>query len=85
MPAEKNLHALKEIMLDLPDNVCLAFVGDGPSRPSLEQHFKGMKVVFMVRYPFHCASVSPCVLETHLLVSIAMLRFSGSSSRIVLD
>ena len=48
VPAEKNLHALKEIMLDLPDNVCLAFVGDGPSRPSLEQHFKGMKVVFMV-------------------------------------
>jgi hypothetical protein len=46
--AEKNLHALKEILLDLPENVCLSFVGDGPSRPELEKHFKGLKVVFMV-------------------------------------
>lgn len=45
--AEKNLHALKEILLDLPENVCLSFVGDGPSRPELEKHFKGLKVVFM--------------------------------------
>lgn len=44
--AEKNLHVLKEILLDLPTNVCLAFVGDGPSRKDLERHFHGMKVVF---------------------------------------
>ena len=35
-PAEKNLKALREIMLDLPDNVCLAFVGDGPIKGELE-------------------------------------------------
>lgn len=46
--AEKNLHVLKEILLDLPTNVCLAFVGDGPSRKDLEKQFTGMKVVFTV-------------------------------------
>ena len=29
--------------------VTLAFVGDGPSRPGLEEHFRGLPVTFMVR------------------------------------
>lgn len=48
MCAEKNLKVLKEILLDLPDNVCLAFVGDGPEKAELERHFKGLRVVFTV-------------------------------------
>ena len=42
---------LKEILLDLPDNVCLAFVGDGPARQELEEHFRGLRVVFTVSSP----------------------------------
>lgn len=74
VPAEKNLHALKEILLDLPENVCLAFVGDGPSRPDLEKHFKGLKVVFMVsklrrRAMFPLWKADDCILVSDLLVS----------------
>ena len=46
--AEKNLAALSDILKGLPENVCLAFVGDGPARKDLERQFKGQKVVFTV-------------------------------------
>ena len=49
--AEKNLKVLREMLLDLPSNVCLAFVGDGPARPDLERHFANLPVTFMVRSP----------------------------------
>lgn len=55
--AEKNLHVLRQILEKLPDNVCLAFVGDGPAKKDLERHFKGLKVVFTV-------ILSHCVLKT---------------------
>eukprot|EP00899_Mesostigma_viride_P000451 jgi/Mesvir1/10406/Mv14352-RA.2 len=43
--AEKNLTALKTIMANIPDGR-LAFVGDGPERAALEEHFKGTPTVF---------------------------------------
>ena len=46
--AEKNLAALSNILKGLPENVCLAFVGDGPARKDLERQFEGQKVVFTV-------------------------------------
>jgi sulfoquinovosyltransferase len=49
--AEKNLFVLKDILQRLP-GAYLAFVGDGPSREALEEHFKEMpNVKFMVRVP----------------------------------
>lgn len=44
--AEKNLAVLKDVLLALPDNACLAFVGDGPARADLEAHFAGTRTVF---------------------------------------
>ncbi|EIE20061.1 UDP-Glycosyltransferase/glycogen phosphorylase [Coccomyxa subellipsoidea C-169] len=44
--AEKNLEALKGMMERLPSNVCLCFVGDGPSRPDLAKRFEGLPVYF---------------------------------------
>lgn len=47
--AEKNLFVLKDIMAQLP-GARLAFVGDGPSRKQLQEHFADMPTVkFMVR------------------------------------
>ncbi|KAK9823296.1 hypothetical protein WJX72_001700 [[Myrmecia] bisecta] len=43
--AEKNLYALKGILGRLP-GARLCFVGDGPERQQLEQHFAGMPVTF---------------------------------------
>lgn len=49
MPAaEKNLKVLRDILLKLPTNTCLCFVGDGPARAELEEHFKGHPVHFTV-------------------------------------
>lgn len=42
--AEKNLDVLKKVCDEIP-NVRLAFVGDGPSRVELEEHFAGMENV----------------------------------------
>jgi len=42
--AEKNLDVLKRVMEEIP-LARLAFVGDGPSREELEEHFKGMSNV----------------------------------------
>ncbi len=47
--AEKNLAAIKTMMKSLPPNARMAFVGDGPQRAELEEHFRGDNVVFMVR------------------------------------
>ena len=38
---------LREVLQGLPQ-ARLAFVGDGPSRAELEEHFKGLPVKFMV-------------------------------------
>lgn len=46
--AEKNLKALKDILQRLPEGTRLCFVGDGPARAELEQHFTGQPVVFTV-------------------------------------
>lgn len=43
--SEKNLEFLKEIVLRIP-NARLAFVGDGPARAQLEEHFKDTPTVF---------------------------------------
>lgn len=49
--AEKNLFVLKDMMARLP-GARLAFVGDGPSRQQLQEHFADMPTVkFMVRPP----------------------------------
>lgn len=40
----------------------LAFVGDGPSRAELEQHFAGMPVVFMVSDSGSVCIVCLCAL-----------------------
>lgn len=49
LSAEKNLKALKTIMASLPGNTRLAFVGDGPERAALQQHYADMpNVKFMV-------------------------------------
>ena len=49
MTAEKNLKVLRKVMEEIPE-ARLAFVGDGPSRAELEEHFKDMdNVKFMVR------------------------------------
>ncbi|KAL3160021.1 hypothetical protein ABBQ38_010407 [Trebouxia sp. C0009 RCD-2024] len=46
--AEKNLRALKTIMARLPSTTRLAFVGDGPEREALQEHFADMpNVKFM--------------------------------------
>jgi sulfoquinovosyltransferase len=48
--AEKNLFVLKDILQRLP-GAHLAFVGDGPSREDLEEHFADMpNVKFMVSF-----------------------------------
>lgn len=47
--AEKNLFVLKDILHKIP-GAHLAFVGDGPSRKQLQEHFADMpNVKFMVR------------------------------------
>ena len=43
---EKNLFFLKDIMQRLPDDVCLAVVGDGPVKSDLEEHLKDTNTVF---------------------------------------
>ena len=49
LTAEKNLTALKTIMTSLPSTTRLAFVGDGPERSALQQHYADMpNVKFMV-------------------------------------
>ena len=49
LSAEKNLKALKIILKELPANVRLAFVGDGPERAALQQEYADMpNVKFMV-------------------------------------
>jgi sulfoquinovosyltransferase len=46
--AEKNLFVLKDILQKIP-GAYLAFIGDGPSRKQLQEHFKDMpNVKFMV-------------------------------------
>ena len=68
LAAEKNLKAIKTIMKDLPSNTRLAFVGDGPERAALQQHYADMpNVKFMVSY----AACGPCMVLypiTHLLL-----------------
>lgn len=44
--AEKNIKALRNVLEQVPD-ARLAFVGDGPERAELEQHFRGLPVTFM--------------------------------------
>ena len=44
--AEKNLEILKDLLAKLPQNACLAFVGDGPARADLEAHFAGTRTHF---------------------------------------
>ena len=48
--SEKNIKALRDIMAMLPEDVrtrsTLVLVGDGPSRPELEEHFAGTHTVF---------------------------------------
>lgn len=46
LAAEKDLHHLRPL-LDAHDNICLAFVGDGPDRASLESLFAGTKTTFV--------------------------------------
>ena len=41
---------LKQVLLETPGAV-LAFVGEGPDRTALEQHFVGLPVTFMVGCP----------------------------------
>lgn len=49
LTAEKNLTALKTIMTSLPSTTRLAFVGDGPEKAALQQHYADMpNVKFMV-------------------------------------
>ena len=58
--AEKNLKALKTIMASLPSATCLAFVGDGPEKAALQQHYSDMSnVKFMVR-----STATLCKLNT---------------------
>ncbi len=49
MRAEKNLKALRDVLEQLPDSAHLTFVGDGPFRQELEEHFAGCRVTFTVR------------------------------------
>ena len=39
---------LREILQKLPSQACLCFVGDGPAKAELEQHFAGYPVHFTV-------------------------------------
>jgi glycosyltransferase involved in cell wall biosynthesis len=45
LAAEKNIESLRGILEASPD-YCLALVGDGPFRPTLEKHFEGTHTVF---------------------------------------
>lgn len=49
--AEKNLEVLRQVVAETP-GVTLAFVGEGPERKPLEEHFRGLPVTFMVRRAF---------------------------------
>ena len=51
--AEKNLRALRDVLEQLPDSAHLTFVGDGPLRQELEEHFAGCRVTFTVRVSRH--------------------------------
>ncbi|KAK9830841.1 hypothetical protein WJX74_009486 [Apatococcus lobatus] len=44
--AEKNLFILKDLLRQLPADTRLCFVGDGPSKTDLEQHFAGTNTHF---------------------------------------
>ena len=46
--AEKNLFILKDLLRQLPQGTRLCFVGDGPSKRELEQHFAGTATHFTV-------------------------------------
>ena len=74
--AEKNLRALKTIMTRLPSTTRLAFVGDGPERDALQQHFADMpNVKFMVSIiaPSGDSDISLHLEVTSMLHQIAVL------------
>jgi len=45
--AEKNLKLIKDMLAKLPPDTRLAFVGKGPEREALEEHFAGTRTKFM--------------------------------------
>ena len=72
--AEKNLFVLKDMLQKIP-GAHLAFVGDGPSRKQLQEHFKDMpNVKFMVRVQSIPAHSSPVHYPTrHVATSCRAL------------
>lgn len=78
--AEKNLFVLKDILAQLP-GAHLAFVGDGPSRQELEDHFADMpNVKFMVRNVHIAPCLTACQLQVRLYCSI-LLSWSDNFGR----
>lgn len=76
--AEKNLFVLKDMLQRLP-GARLAFVGDGPSRKQLQEHFADMpNVKFMVRNSTRGHCVVGCMPSAHVVLnSIASRRGVG--------
>lgn len=73
--AEKNLFVLKDMLQRLP-GARLAFVGDGPSRKQLQEHFADMpNVMFMVRNSTRGHCVVGCMPSAHVVLN------SGTSRR----
>lgn len=79
--AEKNLFVLKDMMAKLP-GARLAFVGDGPSRVQLQEHFADMpEVKFMVRRSPVCTAGN--CLQTPLLRDATCITLFRRNASIV--
>ena len=63
------MKSLRDVLEKLPDSAHLTFVGDGPYRRELEEHFAGCRVTFTVRacLQSQCAHVTDHKLGSRII------------------
>lgn len=78
--AEKNLFILKDLLRQLPADTRLCFVGDGPSKHELEQHFAGTNTHFTVSSPLSPGSGVCCCPAASVDLAFACARLIACAS-----